>query len=268
MKKEFEVKCKNCGKIFTVIEEETKFPIKRDKYFCCRSCANTRHHSEETKKKISNTMKTSARGYIVKPREYITHCKYCGKEIKFIGYKNFKLYCSPECKHNYLSEHTGGYRENSTKKFKSGWYKGIHCDSSYELVFVIYYLYHNLYIERCKECRKYLYNGKQYNYYPDFVTDEGIIEIKGYISEKEESKRNQNPDIIVKYFKDLKPYFDYVQNTYGNNFLELYDNSKSKLDFMSQKYIFVHKDGINKMIKPVYFNDYINQGWIKGRYIK
>lgn len=59
MNKEFEVKCKNCGKIFTVIEEETKFPIKGDKYFCCRTCANTRHHSEETKQKISENVKNS-----------------------------------------------------------------------------------------------------------------------------------------------------------------------------------------------------------------
>ncbi len=59
MKREFEVICKNCGKKFTVFEEETKFPIKGDKYFCCRSCANTRHHSEETKQKISKGIKLS-----------------------------------------------------------------------------------------------------------------------------------------------------------------------------------------------------------------
>ena len=59
MKKEFKVKCKNCGKEFTVIEEETKFPKKGDKYFCCRSCANTRYHSIETKQKISKGVKLS-----------------------------------------------------------------------------------------------------------------------------------------------------------------------------------------------------------------
>ena len=59
MKKEFEVICKNCRKKFIVIEEETKFPIKGDKYFCCKSCANTRHHSKETKEKISQGVKKS-----------------------------------------------------------------------------------------------------------------------------------------------------------------------------------------------------------------
>lgn len=58
MKKEFVVICKNCKKEFLIIEEETKFPAKGDKYFCCRSCANTRHHSKETKLKISNDVKT------------------------------------------------------------------------------------------------------------------------------------------------------------------------------------------------------------------
>ena len=59
MKKEFKVKCKNCGKEFEVFEEELKFPIKGDKYFCSRSCANVRHPSKETKEKISKGVKTS-----------------------------------------------------------------------------------------------------------------------------------------------------------------------------------------------------------------
>ena len=59
MKKEFIVKCKKCGKEFSVIEEDTKFPIKGDKYFCCRSCANSRgKRSQETKDKIRKTLKT------------------------------------------------------------------------------------------------------------------------------------------------------------------------------------------------------------------
>ena len=104
MKKEFEVKCKNCGKLFTVIEEETKFPIKGDKYFCCRSCANTRHHSKETKQKISNTINKgiNEHKYLLKNQygEYIYGlrkciCEYCGKEFESNKQKRF---CSKECK--------------------------------------------------------------------------------------------------------------------------------------------------------------------------
>ena len=230
MKKEFEVKCKNCDKIFTVIEEETKFPIKGDKYFCCRSCANTRHHSEETKQKISKSINNFINthdnecGYIHKRKKYKSYCKYCGKEINYIGITNFKLYCSLECKHNYACEHFGGYRENSIKRFKSGNYKGIHCDSSWELAFLVYYLEHNLYIERCKEIRKYIYKDKEHKYIPDFVTDEGIIEIKGYKVNGYKEKQKYNPDIKVLYKDDLITILNYVRNKYGNKFWEvLYD---------------------------------------------
>ena len=51
---------------------------------------------------------------------------------------------------------SGGYRMNSGRG-KKGWYKGIFCDSSWELAFLVYHLEHNLYIERCKEKRKYFY---------------------------------------------------------------------------------------------------------------
>jgi len=90
-----------------------------------------------------------------------------------------RTYCSKECKHKYLSAHTGGYREGSGRG-KQGWYKGIHCDSSWELAFLVYYKDHNLNIERCKEKRSYIWNNEVHSYYPDFITDGGIIEIKGY----------------------------------------------------------------------------------------
>lgn len=47
--KEFEVICNNCGKSFKIKERETK---RKNKYFCSRSCANTRHHSQSTIDKI------------------------------------------------------------------------------------------------------------------------------------------------------------------------------------------------------------------------
>ena len=100
MKKEFEVICKNCGKKFTVIEEETKFPIKGDKYFCCRSCANTRHHSEETKLKISKSL--------IK-YDNINICKVCGKQYKYVyGTDTTKKFCSHKC-FNYFQTHFGEF---------------------------------------------------------------------------------------------------------------------------------------------------------------
>lgn len=118
----------------------------------------------------------------------------------------------------------GGYRHGSGKG-KSGKYKGIHCDSTWELAFLIYHLDNNLYIERCKERRKYIFNNEEHFYTPDFITDKGIIEIKGYSTEQWESKLKQNPDIIVLYKEEIQQYIEYCKNTYKCDNLEsLYDN--------------------------------------------
>ena len=50
--KEFQIKCFKCNKEFIVEEPEKKFPIKK-KYFCCRSCANSRTFTKKDKKNLS-----------------------------------------------------------------------------------------------------------------------------------------------------------------------------------------------------------------------
>lgn len=56
----FEVSCHKCGVNFCIKERERKFPLK-EKYFCCRSCANSRKNSgpqtEESKKRVSEKSK-------------------------------------------------------------------------------------------------------------------------------------------------------------------------------------------------------------------
>lgn len=73
-----------------------------------------------------------------------------------------------------------GGRRIGSGRGKKGWYKGIYCDSSWELAYLVYYLDHGKNIKRCKEHREYIFNNEKHIYIPDFVTDEGIIEIKGY----------------------------------------------------------------------------------------
>ena len=113
----------------------------------------------------------------------------------------------------------GGYRKGSGRG-KKGWYKGIFCDSSWELAFVYFHLEHNLKIERCKETRTYIYNGVKHKYLPDFVTNNGIFEIKGFVTKQSEEKSKQNPDIKVLYYKDIKPYLEFVTNKFGKKFYE------------------------------------------------
>ena len=97
----------------------------------------------------------------------------------------------------------GGYRQGSGRG-KKGWYKGFFCDSSYELAFVIYCLEHNKTITRNLIRRKYIWEGRERNYIPDFFVDNEFIEIKGYKTKQWEAKLKCNPDVIVYYEKGLR----------------------------------------------------------------
>lgn len=115
----------------------------------------------------------------------------------------------------------GGYVEGSGRG-KKGSYHGIFCDSSWELAYVIYCLEHNIDIQRNTEIRKYIWEGKERNYIPDFIVDFQLIEIKGYNSPQWEAKLNSNPDVKVLYKDDLKEVFRYVKEKYGKDFIKLY----------------------------------------------
>ena len=117
----------------------------------------------------------------------------------------------------------GGYRIGSGRGHQ-GWYNNIYCDSSWELAFVCYYIEHNMNIQRCKEQREYIWNNEKHIYIPDFITDDGIIEIKGYSSKQWKAKERQNLDIKVLYLNDMKKYIDYVVNKYGDKYWEILYN--------------------------------------------
>lgn len=85
--KDFLVDCKTCDKKFTVREREKKFPKKR-KYFCSRSCANTRKHSEETKAKIRASVTENINYSKIKYK----FCKICDQRIN-----KYRKYCSKKC---------------------------------------------------------------------------------------------------------------------------------------------------------------------------
>lgn len=169
-----------------------------------------------------------------KPYNYdetkIRFCLVCGKKLgngnrtgyckeHFIEYSDFKKKLSKSAK----LRNIGGYKFGSGggKKCK---YDNINFDSSWELAFYIYHKDNNLYIERCKEKRKYIKDNKEYNYIPDFKTDKDIIEIKGYDTEISKLKSLYNPDIIVLHFNEMKQYLDYMKNNYGLKWFNLFIN--------------------------------------------
>ncbi len=100
--KSFTVKCASCGKEFKVNEREQLFP-KKEKYYCSRSCANRRIHSEETKKKISNSVKTYYKPY--RHNDVEIKCKECGK-VLIVKYRMGKQqFCSKSCSTKWKNKH-------------------------------------------------------------------------------------------------------------------------------------------------------------------
>ena len=53
--------CKNCGKEYELELTEKEYLSGKHSFkdFCSKSCANTRHHTNETKQKIGNSVKNS-----------------------------------------------------------------------------------------------------------------------------------------------------------------------------------------------------------------
>ena len=261
--------CPKCGKEFIVECTQSEFNRGKYKKFCSRQCANARVHSVQTKNKIANSLTNYyAHNEHHQPLLKTYYCKECGKPFTIKDSRDItgRQYCSTNCKTIWLKNNVkwGGHRVGSGHG-KSGWYKGVYCSSTWELAFLVYCLDHNIHIERCKDIRQYVYNGKIYKYYPDFVTDDGIIEIKGYSTKQWEAKRKYNPDIIVLYRDDMKRYLSYVHDKYTNNLVELYDNSKP---IIKTSTVWVHKDKNNKLIKTELLNEYLENGWIRGRNIK
>lgn len=245
--KEFTLKCEKCGEEYKLMLTQKQFDEKKYRKNCSRNCANGHIHSEKTKKKISEGVKnseifiqrnTEGKNIGYKTIDEIPKCKcmVCGNEYmpkyKFNGYVYIPRYtnkiCSSECRSKYISNnnkknHTGGFKEGSVKNYKTGWYDGIHFDSSWELAFYVYNKEHNIKIERCKEVRKYIIDNEEHEFHPDFIINNQIYEVKGIKSKNSEAKQKYNQDIKFLYRNDIKQYLDYVIDKYGKNFIDLYE---------------------------------------------
>lgn len=220
--------CCICGKEYEIKIRKQEFNEGKYKKTCSRHCAailtakNT--NLEEKNNKISNSF------YNKEIKKY-RNCDWCGKEYKIISKSKFCcIECRNKSKYNKLSNiakkcNFGGYYQNSIKKHHKGNYKGIHCDSSWELAYLVYNLEHNIPIKRCNIKRKYIFEGIEKTYFPDFIiNDNQIVEIKGYYDIGAKAKQEQNPDILILFKDDLKEILNYVNNKYGNKFWEvLYD---------------------------------------------
>ena len=223
-------RCKKCGKVMVQFFGTG--------VFCSRQCSNSHEHGEESRKKASDSAKNfysvpsnldimRTAGIIRRKRneeEYYKNpsiCKVCGKLMPYER-RNHKT-CSTEC----YKKSSGGFREGSAKNYKYGTYKGIYCDSSWELAFIVYNMDNNVDIQRNTDYFFYTYMGKEHKYYPDFIIGNTYIEIKNYWTEQVQAKIDCFPKdkkCVILFPKDITPYIEYCRAKYGYKYWEtLYD---------------------------------------------
>lgn len=102
-----------------------------------------------------------------------------------------------------------------------GWYKGIWCDSSWELAFIVWCLDNGKEIVRNSENFPYPFrNGVKY-YRPDFIVEGTYVEIKGVMDYRSKRKITNFPyPIIIIGKKEITPFIDYVKVKYGDTWVE------------------------------------------------
>ena len=221
-----EHKCQRCG--ITMTE---KFGSGK---FCSRKCSNARCFTAEAIAKKSRSAKDAKFHELTANLEnYCQNPKLCVVCNSILPYKfRFRKTCSDDCKYKLLRQRElesyskAGYKEKCTQR-KHGYYKGFHCDSSWELAYVIYNLDHNIQFSECPLYFLYADTADSiHRYYPEFIEDGCIIEIKGQMNDNVYRKISAVDNYPVKLltYSDIKPMIEYVQKTYNvTDISKLYD---------------------------------------------
>lgn len=158
-----------------------------------------------------------------------------------------KLKIKDTLNERYGVDYSSHIPEVQTKKKKKFMYKGISFDSSWELIYYIYCLDHNISISRnTDKWFDYFYKDERHRYFPDFIVDDKIIEIKGNhlldednnltsfysdvdksLSDKEKqyckelslAKSRCMKDNNVILISDISIYKKYIDDKYGKNYI-------------------------------------------------
>lgn len=115
---------------------------------------------------------------------------------------------------------------NNSVTHRSGYYKGILCQSSWELAYVLYAIDHNINFVRNEKSFSYIFEDKEHSYFPDFYLPDcdTYVEIKGWYDPKSQAKVAQfKQKIILLQAEEMKPILNYVTQTYGLDFTSLYE---------------------------------------------
>lgn len=207
--------------------------------FCGQSCSR-KFSANNNRIKTNEKISKSLRG-IPRPNRRLQRinkmCPICKKEFESLKHQN-QTFCGHDCFNfdrrngfKYSKKPCGGNYSPGCGTGYSGYYKGYWCDSTYELVWIIYNLDHKKNIQRNSKSFPYTFQGNQHNYYPDFVADDTYYEIKGYQTKKDLAKWEQFPHKLIVLFKsDIQYMFDYVDENYTTQYNSLYEvSSKNHL---------------------------------------
>lgn len=214
--------CPKCG---------AHFKCSTGKKFCSRKCSNSRIQTEGMNQARKEELKGKSGHTKSEGRELVEredrNCKECNSIFR-ATHKDPTKYCSTQCSR----KNQGGYRQGSGIA-KSGFYKGIYCASTYELVWVIFRLDHGLPVERFPSC---LTKG-DLRYFPDFLVEGTIVEIKGRYTKDVDSKtqlaESLGYKVEIKFKEDLTSEFNWVKNNYQfRELYELYDNFKPQYNYI------------------------------------
>jgi len=234
---EYKLSCIKCGSEYVVYVSEKDFNNKKYKSHCSRKCANSHLRTDESKLKSSksNIGKTPWNKGLVNiysdqsnlKRSAALKIYYSNNTISKPGSgSKIGRKLSSEIKNKISQSNkgkTGGLRQKGGRG-KQGWYKGIYCNSSWELAYVIYCKDHNIDILRNKEGFEYTFNNQIFKFYPDFIVNNEFVEIKGYLDAKNKAKILQfSKKLTVIDKNSINQFLDYVILTYGKDFIKLYE---------------------------------------------
>ena len=169
----------------------------------------------------------------------IHYCERCGKELphnyedKYGSGRFCSVTCANTRKHSLETLEKIALNSDINGRCKrslNGHYRGYYCASSYELIYLIYCLDHNINIERNTFTFKYNINGEDHIYIPDWYLPDTdtIIECKGsgpycdmdIVNIKAKSVFGHNYKIVFE--KDLQEYWNYCKDKFKvKNYLEL-----------------------------------------------
>lgn len=223
-------KCLKCSSIIPYDKRENKFCS----HSCSASITNTVRkveYSEEAKQKLKELAKNMAgrnKGSYIKRNNPTIHtniCIICNSSFSTTYRNKIKKTCTSICKKKWHS--LNNTRQNKTFG-KCGYYNGIYCGSSWELAFLIYNIDLGKDIRRCDLTFDYFMNEQERIYFPDFLMEEKIYEIKGRelddVAFKTQAVIDAGYQIELIRKKEITPIIKFLKEKYKvRDLTELYD---------------------------------------------